>query len=68
MLCSEILEIVRSRGIDRVYLHTDRFDGGLYSALGWTPLGRAREPDGVEQTIMVKDLSATTQTGDDDAA
>ena len=60
-LCSEILEIARSRGVDRVYLQTERLDGGLYAVLGWAPLGAAREADGVEQMNMVKDLSATTR-------
>ena len=68
LLCSEILEIARSRGVDRVYLQTERLDGGLYAVLGWTPVGGARDADGVEQLIMVKDLSATTRAGDDDAA
>jgi GNAT superfamily N-acetyltransferase len=54
LLCSEILEIARSRGIDRVYLQTKRLDGGLYAVLGWTPLGGAREADGVEQIVMGK--------------
>ena len=56
-LCSEVLEIARSRGVDRVYLQTARLDGGLYAALGWTPLGSVRKADDVEQIIMVKDLS-----------
>jgi GNAT superfamily N-acetyltransferase len=56
-LCSEILDAARSRGVDQVYLQTERLDGGLYAKLGWTPLGRQDEEDGVEQVVMVKDLS-----------
>jgi GNAT superfamily N-acetyltransferase len=56
-LCSEILDAARSRGVEQVYLQTERLDGGLYAKLGWTPLGRHNEEDGVEQVVMVKDLS-----------
>jgi GNAT superfamily N-acetyltransferase len=68
LLCSEIVEIARSRGVDRVYLQTERLDGGLYAVLRWTPLGAAREADGVEQIIMVKGLSATTRAGEDNGS
>ena len=56
-LCSEILAAARSHRVERVYLQTERLDGGLYASLGWTPFGRHREADGVEQVVMVRDLS-----------
>ena len=56
-LCRQILDTARNRGVEQVYLQTDRLDGGLYANLGWTPLGRLHEEDGVELLVMVKDLS-----------
>jgi GNAT superfamily N-acetyltransferase len=67
-LCSEILETARSRGSEQLYLQTERLDGGLYASLGWRPLGRHREADGVEQVVMVKDLPRTPRAGEDGAA
>jgi GNAT superfamily N-acetyltransferase len=55
-LCSEILDAARSRGLEQLYLQTERLDGGLYAKLGWMPLGHHHEEDGVEQLVMVKDL------------
>jgi GNAT superfamily N-acetyltransferase len=55
-LCSEILDAARSRGVEQLYLQTERLDGGLYAKLGWMPLGHHHEEDRVEQLVMVKDL------------
>ena len=55
-LCSEILDAARSRGVEQLYLQTERLDGGLYAKLGWMPLGHHHEEYGVEQLVMVKDL------------
>ena len=57
-LCSEILDTARSRGVEQVYLQTERLDGGLYAKLGWIPLGQHHDEDGVEQLVMVKGLSS----------
>jgi predicted N-acetyltransferase YhbS len=67
-LCSEILEAARRRGVEHVYLQTERLDGGLYAGLGWTPLGRHHEADGGEQVVMAKDLSPAARAGGDGAA
>jgi GNAT superfamily N-acetyltransferase len=55
-LCRGILDAATSRGVERVYLQTERLDGGLYARLGWMSLGRHHEEDGVEQLVMVNDL------------
>jgi predicted N-acetyltransferase YhbS len=66
-LCSEILEAAKSLLVEQVYLQTEHLDGGLYARLGWTPLGRHHEADGVEQVVMVKDLSRAARAGGDGA-
>jgi GNAT superfamily N-acetyltransferase len=67
-LCSEIVEAAKNRRVERLYLQTEHLDGGLYGRLGWTPLGRHHEADGVEQIVMVNDLSRAPHADGDNAA
>jgi len=62
-LCCEILDLARCRGVKKMYLLTERLEGGLYAKLGWTPLRRHHE-GGVDQLVMVKDVSSAAEDRD----
>ena len=49
------IDVARSLGIEKVYLHTKRLNGGIYQKLGWQPLsihkGRSGESLVMERVI-----------------
>lgn len=54
-LVGTVMETARSFGIDRLYLQTERHDGGLYARLGWQALEQVRYR-GLDVLIMERDL------------
>ena len=55
MLSLRIAEIAQTLGATKLFLQTERLDGGLYARLGWLPLERVRY-HGVEVLVMEKEL------------
>ena len=54
-VCNKAAEIAKSFGVDRVYLQTEKLDGGLYARLGWHPMEKVHY-HGVDVRVMGKDL------------
>jgi GNAT superfamily N-acetyltransferase len=56
-LAEEITTRAPEYGVDKLYLQTERLDGGLYSRLGWQP---EQEVDnhGIQVLVMVRDVAA----------
>lgn len=55
-LCVRAAQIAGSFGVDRLYLQTEKPDGGLYARLGWQPIEQVHY-HGVDVLVMEKDLS-----------
>jgi GNAT superfamily N-acetyltransferase len=54
-LTREIEELARSRGFARLYLQTERADGGVYARLGWAVCDRLPYR-GYQANVMTKQL------------
>ena len=56
-IISKVCELAVKFGVKRIYLQTQRLDGGLYSNLGWVPVEQVSYR-GLEVLVMVKELDA----------
>ena len=54
-LASQIAALAESRGATRIFLQTERLDGGLYARLGWQPVEQVTYR-GQQVLLMVKRL------------
>lgn len=54
---SKICKLAVKFGAKRIYLQTQRLDGGLYNNLGWVPVEQTSYR-GLEVLVMVKELNA----------
>jgi GNAT superfamily N-acetyltransferase len=54
-LINKLVSIAIEFGVQKLYLQTQRPDGGLYSRLGWQPIERVNY-HGVEVLVMEKDI------------
>lgn len=54
-IISKIIAISTELGVNKLYLQTERLDGGLYKHLGWQPIEQVNYR-GVDVVVMEKDI------------
>jgi GNAT superfamily N-acetyltransferase len=55
-VAKKVAHLAQSFGIKKLYLQTERLDGGLYAKLAWRPIERANSKGG-EVLVMEKQLA-----------
>lgn len=56
-LIKKIIEIAQKLDVSKLYLQTERLDGGLYPHLGWTPIEQV-EYKGSDVLVMVNNIGS----------
>ena len=51
----KIISIAKDIGVHKLYLQTERLDGGLYKRLGWHPIGQVNYR-GLDVLVMEKEI------------
>ena len=55
-LCLKMVDIAKTKGVERLHLVTEALDGGLYAKIGWRPI-RQVHVAGDDLLVMARDVS-----------